>query len=163
MIFSQMGPPASPICEENLLALERLCVSLGVPLTPDKRMGPSSVLTFQGIVIDTGRGELYLPDDKLQRLVDTLKVWLTRRMFTRWELESLIGVPSYACKVVHTGRSFLRRAIALLLVVRLPHHHVRLNAEFKANLSWWKAFASQWNGIYIYHHLTGSSGHHDHI
>ena len=147
--FLTMGPPASPICEENLLALERLCASLGVPLAPDKRMGPSPVLTFLGIVIDTERGELRLPDDKLQRLMDTLKVWLARRTCTRKELESLIGVLSYACKVVRPGRSFLRRAISLLSVVKLPHHHVRLNAEFKADLSWWKAFASQWNGASV--------------
>lgn len=147
--FLTMGPPASPICEENLLALERLCTSLRVPLAPDKRMGPASVLTFLGIVIDTLRGELRLPDDKLQRLMDTLKVWLNRRTCTRRELKSLIGVLSYACQVVRPGRSFLRRAIALLSVAKQPHHHIRLNAEFKADLSWWEAFASQWNGTSV--------------
>ena len=53
--FLTMGPPDSSMCEDNLQTLERLCVHLGVPLAPDKREGPSPVLVFLGIVIDTSK------------------------------------------------------------------------------------------------------------
>ena len=86
-----MGPPASSTREENLQALERLCQHLGIPLAPNKREGPSSVLVFLGIEIDTVKGELRLPSDKLQRLTKALTTWLKKKSCSRKELESLIG------------------------------------------------------------------------
>ena len=49
--------------------------------------------------------------------------------------ESLIGVMQHACNVIIPGRSFLRRAIALLSVTKKKYHHIRLNNEFKADLA----------------------------
>ena len=64
--FLVMGPPNSSDCQENLHILEVLCAKLGVPLAPEKRDGPASILVFLDIIIDTIRGELRLPADKLQ-------------------------------------------------------------------------------------------------
>lgn len=52
----------------------------------------------------------------------------------------------HACKVIIPGRSFLRRAITHLSVAKKKYHHIRLNNEFKADLVWWKIFATHWNG-----------------
>ena len=65
--FLTMGPPDSSMCEDNLRTLERLCEHLGVPLASDKREGPSPVLVFSGIIIDTIKGEL-------RRLMETLRM-----------------------------------------------------------------------------------------
>ena len=64
---------------------------LGVPLAPEKRDGPSSVLIFLGIIINTVKGELRLPADKLRRLSGAVEEWLGKKWCTRRELESLIG------------------------------------------------------------------------
>ena len=144
--FLIMGPPNSATCAVNLRILEAVCHRLGVPLAPNKREGPSCVLVFLGIIIDTTRGELRLPIDKLQRLLSTVDTWLSKRSCTRRELESLIGTLQHACKVIKPGRSFLRRAIALLSVAKCQHHHIRLNAEFRSDMMWWKVFSSHWNG-----------------
>ncbi len=144
--FLVMGPPGSSICNDNLAILLKVCADLGVPLAPEKQEGPSPILTFLGIIIDTLKGELRLPAEKLQRLLVTLDEWLPRHACTRKQLESLIGTLHHACKVIRPGRSFLRRAIALLSIASKPHHHIRLNAEFRADMLWWKTFASYWNG-----------------
>ena len=68
----------------------------------------------------------------------------------RRELESLIGLLNHACKVVCSGRSFLRRMIDLLHSVPmhpLRPHPIRLNREFRSDLAWWRLFVSQWNGV----------------
>ena len=117
-----------------------------MPLAPEKTEGPSSTITFLGITIDTVKGELRLPAEKLTRLIHTVSDWLARRSCTRRELESLIGVLQHACKVIRPGRSFQRRAIALLNVTKHPHHHIRLNKEFRSDLRWWSVFSSHWNG-----------------
>ena len=129
-----------------LSILEKECLRLGVPLAPEKREGPSPVITFLRITIDTLQGQLRLPEEKLQRLMQALSEWLRRKVCTRRELESLIGTLQHACKVIRPGRSFLRRAISLLSVAKQPHHHIRLNHKFRSDLMWWKVFGSHWNG-----------------
>ncbi len=113
---------------------------------PDK----TTCLTFLGILIDTLKGELRLPQDKLQRLVDLLHQWANRRSCTRKELQSLIGLLHHACKVVRSGRSFLRRMIDLLHAVHHPPNSknpIRLNTGFWADLAWWQEFIIEWNGV----------------
>ena len=130
--FIVLGPPGSPVCSQSLLTLKQLCSELNIPLAEDKQDGPTPVITFLGIVIDTVRGELRLPEDKLRRLTEEVQQRLGRKSCTRRELESLIGVLHHACKVIRPGRPFLRRAITLLSTFKRRHHHIRLNKDFEA-------------------------------
>ena len=43
----------------------------------------------------------------------------------------------------------MRQMIDLLRIPRRPHHHVRLNNCFRADLCWWSTFVSQWNGVAV--------------
>ena len=144
--FITLGPPDSDICMRNLQCIERECKVLRVPLAPEKREGPSAVMVFLRIEIDSQAGVIRLPEDKLQRLLKLMREWLQRKACTRRELESLIGSLQHACKVIKPGRSFLRQAITLLTVAQRPHHHIRLNQEFHSDLMWWAAFVTHWNG-----------------
>ena len=115
-----------------------------------KREGPATCLTYLGIEIDTMAGQLRLPHEKLQRLQDQLEEWGDKKVCTRRELESLIGTLNHACKVVRSGRSFLRRMLDLLHGVSTHPsrpHPIRLNREFRSDLMWWRAFVESWNGI----------------
>ena len=67
-----------------------------MPLAPEKKDGPSPVLTFLGIIINTLQGQLKVPADKLQRLLDDVSSWLSKRACTRRELESLISTMQHA-------------------------------------------------------------------
>ena len=149
--FIMLGPPHSPQCQGHLDTLLYQCNRLGVPIAAHKTEGPSSCLVLLGIEIDTVSGELRLPADKLQRLQTLLQQWGDKKVCTRKELESLVGLLNHACKGVRAGRSFLRRMIDLL---HLRHHNsagigppIRLNTEFRADLAWWRSFASTWNGV----------------
>ena len=104
----------TPVCERDLNVLREVCGELGVPLASHKCEGPTTRLTFLGIEIDTTRGLLRLPAEKLGRLRSLLQEWGDRKVCVRRELESLIGILNHACKVIRPGRSFLRRMIDLL-------------------------------------------------
>jgi len=147
--FVVVGLPESDHCKHSLEILEKVCSLLGVPLAPEKKDGPTHRLVFLGIIIDTVLGQLILPQEKLQRLLEAVEVWIRKRSCTRRELESLIGTLQHACKVIKPGRVFLRRLIARLSVAKASHHHIRLNREFKEDLMWWKVLASSWNGTAI--------------
>ena len=145
--FLFCGAAGSGKRAHNLASALTTCRDLGVPVAEHKTQGPSTVLTFLGIEIDTVHMQLRLPSGKLARLQNVLLRWSTRRGGTKRELLSLIGSLHHACEVIKPGRAFLRRLIELSKVPKALHHFVRLNKEARADISWWAAFASRWNGI----------------
>ena len=144
--FVIVGPPESEQCGEHLLLLQQVCGQLGVPLAPEKQEGPSTCITFLGMIIDTVQQELRLPQVKLDRLLGMIGEWGKRKSCTRTELESLIGALQHACTVIRPGRSFMRNAIPLIKGAKQPHHHIRLSVEIRSDLALWKLFAASWNG-----------------
>ncbi len=124
---------------------------------PSADQHPESVDEYMpsaGIVIDTLKGELRLPEQKLQRLRDLLREWGNRKSCTRKELESLIGLLNRTCKVVWSGRSFLRRMIDLLHAIHHPPNSktpIRFSPGFRADLAWWQEFLVKWNGVSFLH------------
>ena len=52
-----------------------ICSTLGVPLSPEKMVGPSQKLTYLGIEIDTTTMSVQLSDDKLRHLQTKLAAW----------------------------------------------------------------------------------------
>ena len=89
--FLTLGPPASPICHNNLQTCVQLCTKLGLPLHPDKLEGPATCLTILGIELDSDKLQARLPADKRDRIIALLEEWSTKRFCKRRELESLIG------------------------------------------------------------------------
>ena len=77
--YLTMGPPASATCQQNLDTFTSLCAGLGVPLAPDKLEGPSTLLSFLGIILDTEQMEIRLPSDKLTRMLALLQTWLPKK------------------------------------------------------------------------------------
>ena len=66
--FLTMGKGGSVECSSNLQLLVDLCRELGVPLKWQKLEGPSTSLTFLGIVLETQKMEMRLPKEKLEEL-----------------------------------------------------------------------------------------------
>ncbi len=152
--FIVLGPPDSLMCASSLRILGEQCARLGIPIAEHKREGPTTCLTFLGIEIDTMSLHLRLPQDKLERLSTLLDEWSRKNWCIRKELESLCGLLNHACKVVRSGRSFLRRMLDLLHSTGHPHPHphrgqvpIRLNAGFRSDLAWWVTFVHSWNGV----------------
>ena len=134
--FITVGKGGSDECSRNLnYHMHKSCEATGTPVEPNKSIGPTTVIDFLGIELDTEVMEIRLPADKLARLV-----------------QSLIGLLSHACKVIRPGRSFLRCLIDLSSKVSNLDHFVRLNQSARSDLEWWFQFAKQWNGkAMIYH------------
>ena len=56
--FLTMGQADSGVCQQNLDIFIQICNDLGIPLTEEKLEGPSTSLTFLGVVIDTSKSEI---------------------------------------------------------------------------------------------------------
>ena len=62
-----------------------------------KTLGPSQVLEFMGIVIDSNRMEAWLPEDKLTRIKQLLNSFTNCRSARLVDLQSLVGTLQLAC------------------------------------------------------------------
>ena len=148
--FLFWGPPASPQCSQALESAISLCARLGLPVAPGKTVGPSTVLTFLGIEIDSVSQELRLPADKLSRLRESLSQWERKRNASKHELQVIIGLLNHAAAVVRPGRVFTRQLIDASKLPRRPSHRVRLNAGCRADIAWWATFMGEWNGTALF-------------
>ena len=103
--FLFLGPSNSPNCEQALV--QNITVV-------QRDEGPSTTLTFLGIEIDSGRGQLRLPQDKLSDLTHLLNYWmhchhsLPHHSSPHWtgtkrDLLSLIELFNHAATIVHPG------------------------------------------------------------
>ena len=81
------------------------------PVKSSKVKGPSTTLTFLGILLDTTTMEASITQDCKQALLSELHYLRHCRNCTKRALLSLIGKLSFCCKVLPAGRIFLRRVI----------------------------------------------------
>lgn len=133
-------------CANDLQVFLNTCDELGVPMAPEKTVGPSFVLSFAGIELDSQNMEARLPSDKLTKCRDSIQHFLRRKKVTLRELQSLIGLLNFTCSVIVPGRTFLRRLINLTVGVKRPRYFIRLNRETKSDLHLWLTFLESYNG-----------------
>ena len=134
-------------CNTDMTKMLETCSVLGVPMNSQKIVGPSTVITFLGIEIDSNQMVCRLPPDKLVDIKLLINSWLSKKTCKKRDLLSLIGKLSFACKVVKPGRIFLRRLINLSTTVNHLDHFIRINKEAREDLKWWKEFLDDWNGV----------------
>ena len=77
--FITAGPADSLHCSQNLQTLLAVCRSLGLPLHPNKCIGPSTRLVVSGIELDSLDQTTHLPAEKLMALQELIHSWQNRR------------------------------------------------------------------------------------
>ena len=136
-------------CEYVLRSFVSTCNMLGVPLSPEKTVGPAPKIMFLGLEIDAVQQLVCIPHEKLVALQDKLATACSSKKITLRRLQSLIGSLSFVCKAVPPGRAFLRRLINLTCGVRKPWHTIRLTVGAREDLEMWKKFLVNCNGSSI--------------
>lgn len=145
--FLIIGMPNSSQCEEQLGILLAVFDRLNIPVALEKLEGPTRVLIFLGIEMDTHNLTLRLPTEKLREVKGLIAAWMGKQWCIKRDLQSLVGKLQHACKVVRPGRSFLRRMFELLKGTTKKQHFIRLNRSFRSDLAWWQLFLESWNGV----------------
>ncbi|CAJ0949536.1 unnamed protein product [Ranitomeya imitator] len=62
----------SDVCAAALAQFKDAMAQFGVPLSPEKTIGPVPVITFLGIEIDSVAMEFRLPKEKIDKLLDLI-------------------------------------------------------------------------------------------
>ena len=138
--------PTAELCNKQLKLFLDVCQYLGVPMAPEKTVGPLPILSFAGIELDTQLQLARLPKEKLDKCTDLISNLVRRKKVTLVELQSMIGLLNFACSVIIPGRAFLWRLIDLTIGVKAAHHQIRLTSQVKEDLRVWLEFLNNFNG-----------------
>jgi len=133
--------------ERKMKRLLKLLDELGLPVNwkPGKVIEPCQRIKFLGIMLDSVEMKAWVPEDKVEKIKREVRSFLQKEKVLVREVQRLVGLLNFACKVVRGGRTFLRRMINVMR--GLPgHHHVRLSHCFREDLKWWDRFLNDWNG-----------------
>ena len=142
---------------EEFLAM---CEELGVPIAIEKTEWAGECIIFLGILLNGRHFILSIPiekRDKAIKMIKNLLDWVKPKATVK-ELQELCGYLNFLCKAIFPGRTFIRRMYAKYSkIVKLqgndrtvetsyipkPHHHVRLDSEFKKDCQVWLKFLDQ--------------------
>ena len=87
-----IAEPTKVLCLGSFSTLLKVFMSLRVPTVAAKTLGPSQVLEFMGIMLDSNRMEASLPEDKLARIK---QIQNTNRVFSatkRKPFQVMVGI-----------------------------------------------------------------------
>ena len=133
-------------CHDALQKFLYICQQICIPIAKHKTVGPTQVITFLGIELDTLTMTARLPTDKLRKYRDIIMSFMERDKVTLRELKSITGMLQFTTAVVTSGRPFLRRMYDLSMLASKPHHYVRLTKQVKLDLEVWLNFLNYYNG-----------------
>ena len=145
--YVTIGPPDSPVADNNLDIMLSTCSLIGFEVNPSKISRPNSVMEFLGIVIDSRKQEVRISEDRLRDIMCELRNFLSKKYCSKRCLLSLIGKLIFVSRVVRTGRSFVRRMIELSKHIKFLHYRVRINQACRADMEWWITYLPTWNGV----------------
>ena len=120
---------------------------LGFHVAFDKLKYPSKCVTYLGIILDTDRRELRLPDGKLHKLENLLRGHLSKERISKKDLESIGGLLSHCSHLVKGGRMFCRNTYDLhKKLVGGGKRYISLNPETVSDFNWWLRIFPYFNG-----------------
>ena len=139
-------------CNRAFETLLQLLQDLGFNISWKKVVPPTQCLTFLGIEIDSVTQQARLPDTKLAEFKVLIGKFAHKKRASKRQLQQLAGKLNWACRVVHGGRTFLRRILDMLNSLKRPHHKARLDAACKQDIMWWDKFLQTFNGVRLFLH-----------
>ena len=102
-------------------------------------------MEFLGNTVDTIRLTLEVSQDRITELDGLLDKWSSKKVYTKREIQSLIGKLSFITNCVHPGRIFLSRLIESMKNCG-ERELKKVKHEMLKDIKWWKAFLPDFKG-----------------
>ena len=133
------------VCGNIICSFKQVCKEIGMPVSPEKAVGPVQVIQFLGLTIDTTLMVIRVPEDKRADILKILQKMLHKRKATSLDLQSLAGKLNFFSKAVPAGRPFIQSVYQAF--VGIPQHrHIDPKGNLLADLRMWKSFLLQFRG-----------------
>jgi hypothetical protein len=145
--FFLIGDTGDEVSQQLESATETMH-SFGLVVNPTKTEGPSQVLSFLGIELDSVKQTLSCTPGRVAELTGLLQALRRKRVVTRHDAESLIGKLSFAAQVLPGARPFMRRMLDTVHACRSKRRStpIHIDPSFRADVRFWLHHLSDWNG-----------------
>ena len=135
------------LCDSQVRTFLTICSQINFPVSLEKTVWGTTLLTFLGVLIDTVNQLICIPVDKLERAMDMIKFFLNKKnaKVTVLQIQKLAGFLNFLCRCIIPGRAFVRRLYSLVQSEGklMQHHHIRITEEVRLDHQIWKRFLSQ--------------------
>ena len=101
--------PLTNNCQILMESFTKMCQELGVPIADKKTVGPSTLITFLGLVADTLRMIVKISENKFEKLKFGISLILNSKKMKVKEFESIIGIMAFCARAIPSARAFMRR------------------------------------------------------
>ena len=126
-------------------SVKQVSKELGMPVSPEKAVGPAQVIKFLGLTIDTTLMVIRVPEDKRMDILKILQKMLHERKATSLDLQSLAGKLNFLSKAVPAGKPFIQSVYQAFAGIS-QHRHIDMKGDLLADLRMWKTFLLQFRG-----------------
>ena len=94
------GESATQNCKKMMSVFRGVCDNLGVLLAEEKTEGPTCVLVYLGLVIDTIEMVIRIPENKLEEVKSKLLSVCNKHMVTLHDLQSLMVSLNFCSRAI---------------------------------------------------------------
>ena len=97
-------------------------------------------MSFAGLVLDTGKMVIQLPDKKRQKAQKIISEAHHSRSVSLFDIQKITGYLNFVSTIVPPGRTFLRRIYNMELYFppqAATYHKRRISGEAHKDLAWW--------------------------
>ena len=146
-----IGQATKSQAEVSYNTLYNLLGELGLDISKKKLVPPSTKASCLGVVIDTEKFTISVPEGKLHEITSLCHQWASKRTCSKHDLQSLLGRLLYVTKCVRASRPFLN---CMLEVLRQAdkQEKITLDEAFARDLNCFQKFLVTFNGVAFFSH-----------
>ena len=131
----------------SYLTLKNLLRDLGATEAEWKAVPPTHALEFLGVWFDLINMTILVTEQRMQELLWELEMWRDRKVYSRKQLESLLGKLQFVSNCVRPGRLLVFR---LHNELRQPQQSWRtVTGEMRKDINWWRKFLPVYDQVSI--------------
>ena len=119
----------------------------GFKVNPKKTEGPKRVLEFLGVELNTISCQMRITENRLNEIREELHEWSEKKVCTKREILSILGILQFCARVVIHGNKFVRRIITLSKAGRHLSSKLRINKDTRKDFMWWSKCMGCHNGL----------------
>ena len=143
----EIGIAHPAIAQEFFEAFLALHEVLGIRLSTSKDhvISPTRVLLALGTVLDFDLAIIYMPDNKLEKLIMVIQSCKEKSTLSRHDLQRLLGLLNHSVEVIRVGKVFLNRMLKAYKLLIPTTSYFCPDQNFRLDLRWWERIAPNMN------------------
>lgn len=139
-------PKIASCAQQAFDQLGDLFIKLGLDSSPEHDCPPATTMVCLGILVNTVMFTLEVPPARITELVAEFRVWTKSSLFTKKQIQSLLGKLSFVTACVKPGRIFMACLLNRIRACNAAsRHRYLITNDTQLDLQWWLHFLPKFN------------------